>query len=151
MSANYKVIFEQHNGVFKIAGVTNDKVIMNKIAGSVSSKGFDYTAVCIDYNCNVPLNDKFYVVYTRLLSHQTEDDGNEFVFHPMKIEGPSLPSENDIFLYKTLKSATDRVEKINDKLKTDGLENSMCAEVVLAELDYMYDVIIPEDDESKEN
>jgi len=105
MSVNYKVIFEHYNNEFTINGVTDNKSDMSKIAGSISSKGFDHTAVIIDYTCNTPLNNEFYIVYKT----PTKTSNNVIV------EG-MFPSEDDIFLYKTEKSAIDRYNKFN----TDG-------------------------------
>ncbi len=114
--AEYKVVFEHHNETFRMAGVADSRANMGIIAGSVSSKGVDYTAVCIDYNCNAPLNDELYVVYTRVADDVVTDD----TFYPMVVEG-SLPSENDVFLYKTEKSAIDRVAKINAAIEEEGI------------------------------
>ena len=114
MAVAYNVVFEKVNNSYRIAGVAKSDKEMGKMVGSVSSKGTEYTAISIKYSCNTELNDDFFVVYTRDLRNK-KNDGNTFYTMAL-LKGEKEPSVNDIFLYKTEKSANDRVNKINSEV-----------------------------------
>jgi hypothetical protein len=129
----YKVIFESYNGNYRIAGVSDNPTATKRISGSTSSKGTEYNTVIMDYVCSTPLNNDFYVVYTR----NTDDViGDNDTFYNMVLkEGETVPSENDIYLYKLEKSALNRVDKINESLsETTSKDESTIIEPVMVSM-----------------
>lgn len=144
MAIIYKTVFECYNDKYKLAGVATTRNEMGKIAASVSSKGAEHTAVCIDYSCNTPLNDEFFVVYTRDLN-DADNDVNTF-YDMVLIEGESVPSDKDLFLYKIEKSATDRVDKLNAVIDEKG-DKTKRAVMVKINFNTIYNVAKPKVDE----
>ncbi len=127
MAIKYNVIFEERKKKYKIAGVANNSTDKNTIAGSVSSKGIDYTAVIIDYSCNTPLNNDFFIVYTKAI---TETEGESDTFHEMVLTIPdSLPTSDDLFLYKNEKTAIDKMNALNDAMSDEDKKTKIAVMV----------------------
>lgn len=120
MAITYDVIFEKKKDKFRIAGVANNPVDRNKIAGSVSSKGFEYSSVITDYTCNTPLNNDFFTVYIKA---KKEDEDEKEVFSEMVLDKDhKYPNNDDLYIYKLEKSAVDRMDKINDSFTEEELK-----------------------------
>ena len=151
MSVTYFVVFEKYGDEFRIAGVADSRDIASKISGSISSKGPDYTALYIPYDCNTPLNEELFVVYTR---KAPVDEETSYTFFPMVYGSQYYPTTDDIYLYKTEKSAIERVSKLNTMI-LDESKDIVDKEAVVEKinLNYIYNIeeVLDDDEELVED
>ena len=118
MLYEYKVVFEHHEKKFNLVGITKSKEIMNNMAKFVSSKGINHTAIIIDYKIPYDIDEMAYIVY-KTHKNMVKDGITSIIKFDDIVIGNVIPSEEDIYLYKTKRSATKKCNDINKIIFND--------------------------------